>query len=561
MRRFSDRRAEYVVVVCGAQMAKTESLLCVLGHRFDDGPLTPALWVAPTERMWKTISSDRLDKMLRATPSLWEKTAKGRAYKLHEKSISGIRLGFAHAGSAPELAMHSVGLLLLDERDRMLSDVSGEGDPLALAAARVKNYPGSVIGVTSTPTVEGASPIWSLFLEGTREKWAWPCPHCEEYFVPTLELLKWPDKATTAEARSGAFVACPECGAELGDGDKPRMNAHGRFIAHGEDEHGVEHRLEEAPTNSVHSFWISGLASPWQTFGQTAEKLVGAYRSGEMERIQTAVNVDGGEVFRIRGDAPEWEQVMDRRLDYRPGAVPLGVQLITLGVDVQKDRLYWALRGWGYNAESWGLGQGELYGETAYDNVWLALGNLVRAPVGDRLITRAFIDSGYRPGKVWARPENIIYLFCRRFAGQAFPTKGHESQDLPLKMRAIDVTTGGKIVKHGVKLWHLDTDHLKTALYARIRAPADEPGAWHCHSAISEDYCRQVVSEQVIVKASGRRTWMERGPNHYLDCEVLNLAAAMSLNVYHLKPLDPEAPQPDPAPSRPRSSGFGRRSL
>ncbi len=559
MQRFSDRRAEKIIVVCGSQMGKTESLLCVLGHRYDDGPYMPTLWVAPTERMVKTISQDRLDRMLRSTPDLWAKTARGHAYKLQEKWIGGIRLGFAHAGSAAELSMNAAGLILVDERDRMDNDVAGEGDPLVLAAARAKNFANSTVAVTSTPTLEGASPIWSLYEEGTREQWAWPCPHCAELFIPKLALLQWPEGALPAEARQMARVVCPECGGEIEDRHKQRMNAFGRFIPHVVDAEGREQRCAEIPINAQHSFWISGLASPWISFGQMAQELVAAYRSGEQERIQAIVNTYGGEVFKVRGDAPEWETVMERRQDYTPGTVPSGVQLITLGVDVQVDRLYWSLRGWGFNAESWGLGEGVLWGDTAYDAVWIALGQLVQRPIGDKMIHRGFVDSGYRPGKKWQRPENVIYQFCRRHPGQCFPTKGHDTQDTPLRAKLLDMTVGGKLIKGGIKLWHLNTDYLKSALYARVRAPAGEPGGWHCHRDITEEYARQCVSEQVLVKASGKRVWIQSGANHFLDVEVLNLAAALSLNVYQLKP---SAPQAEPAkPKAPPRRGFARRSL
>ncbi len=573
MRRFSERRPEMVVVVCGSQMGKTEALLCIVGHRFDDGPYMPTLWVAPTERMWRKLSRDRVDTMLRTTKDLWSKTKKGHWLKLDEKWIGNIPLRFAHAGSASELAMNPAGLVLVDERDRMVADVGGEGDPLVLAQARTKNYAGAKVGVTSTPTLEGASPIWSLWEEGTREKWAWPCPHCGDLFIPELKLLRWPEHATPAQARKAARVVCPHCGGELTDRHKAQANRWGRFIPHQVDVEGNETPLEAIPDNSLHSFWISGLCSPWITFGQLAEKLVGAYRSGEQERIQGVVNTYGGEVFRVKGDAPEWETVMARRADYEPHTVPEGVQLITIGVDVQKDRLYWACRGWGFNAESWGIAEGVLWGDTAYDGVWVALAQLIKNPVNaaeatkgaqyaPRFAQRVFIDSGYRPGKKWQRPENVIYQFCRRLPGLAFPTKGQQTMDVPLRAKQVDVTASGRLVRGGVKLWHINTHLAKSNLYAKIRAPAEEPGGFHCHRQITEDYAKQLTSEELLLKASGKTVWMEKGDNHYLDCEVGAWAAALSLNVYQLKPSAPAPKKPPPAspPARGRA-GFGRHSL
>lgn len=559
MRRASSPDADLIAVVCGAQMGKTESMMCIAGHRLDDGPYVPLLWIAPTQKSVKSLADDRFMKMVKSTPDLWAKLEKGRRNRVVEKFIGGVRLGFGWAGSATELASHPAGLVMVDERDRMLSDVEGEGDPLTLARARTKNYAMRKIIVSSTPTIEGASPIWSIFLEGTMEMWSWPCPHCQGYFIPELQHLKWPDKATPTEARDAAYLACPLCGAQCDDGHKVKMNAEGRYQAHimGEDEQRLA--VDEVPRNSAHTFWISGLASPWQTYGEIAEMLVAAYRSREPERIQGVINTYGGEVWRMRGDAPAWEAVLATRTADEPGAVPLGVQMVTMGVDVQADRLYYVIRGWGFGAESWLLEHGVLWGKTEYDDVWMSLSALITRPIRDRAIARVFVDSGYKPGSLYKRPENVIYLFCRRHRALAFPTKGHDMQDRPLKTTDVDVSQHGRTQRGALKLWHIDTDHVKTWLYSRMDWPAGEPGGWHTHARIDEDYARQVVAEEVIVKASGRRTWLERGANHYLDCETMAYAAALSLNVYQLRELTaaPIAPRETPQ----RISGLERRGL
>jgi len=140
-------------------MGKTEAVGNLIGHRFSDGPFVPAIYVGPTEKQVRSISKDRIDKMLRSTPLLWERTEKGARFTTYEKFIAGTRLGFAWAGSATELSSHPAGLVLVDERDRMTSDAGNEGDPVSLARARLKNYPAKKLGVFSTPTTESASPI------------------------------------------------------------------------------------------------------------------------------------------------------------------------------------------------------------------------------------------------------------------------------------------------------------------------------------------------------------------------------------------------------------------
>jgi len=561
LRAFSDARYRVVVGVMGAQMGKTEAIFNIIGHRFDDGPYMPALYIGPTEKQVRSVSGDRIYKMLKTTPALWDKLARGHKDKVTEKWIGGVRLGFGWAGSATELSTHPAGLVLIDERDRMDDDVGREGDPFILAGARTKTYPNAKVGVFSTPTIEGASAIWSLYEEGTLGKWSVPCPECEVYFVPRLELLKWAEKATPQIAHETAHLVCPECGSVIESERKNELNAAGRYQFHELNEAGEHIPTESERPNRTASFWVSGIMSPWQSFGDVAELLVAAYRSGEPERIQAGVNTYAGELYKTRGDAPAWTEVSALRQPYQARSVPVGVQIITLGVDVQKLGLYYVVRGWGFNSESWLLDHGFVAGETEFDNVWILLSRMLDAGylADGRTLDRVFIDSGYRPGDKLRRPEHQVYKFARQHPGLVYPTKGHDTLDRACKMSRVDMSIQGKVIKGGVKLWHLNTDYYKSLLYSRIRWPQGEPGGFHLFEGADEDYCRQIVAEELVTKASGKRTWVRRSrDNHYLDCEVNAYAAAETLQVQTLKPLDPEPAKPKPGSSH-NPDGFVKR--
>lgn len=563
-----------VVVVCGSQMSKTEGMFNILGHRFTDGPFVPALYVGPTEKQVKSISKDRIDKMLRSTPVLWERTEKGQRYQVYEKWIAGSRLGFAWAGSATELASHPAGLVLVDERDRMDSDAGGEGDPVSLARARAKNFLSRKVGVFSTPTLEGASAIWTLWEEGTMHMWAWKCTGCLAYFVPRLDVLKWPEGCSPDQALEQAWVECPSCHAHMAGDRKPRLNQEGRYIRHRKllDHERAEGAVwgkyvpdPDPPRLKTASFWISGLASPWVTFGEAAKVMIEAYRSGSQERIQAEINTMGGELYRVRGDAPEWEEVAGRKREYSPRQIQPGIQVLTLGADVQKYGIYWGIWGWGYMSESWMLDHGFLAGETEHEAVWRELRELIATPVSTMQIRRAFIDSGYRPGDASRRPDHAVYTFARTMPGMVYPTKGQDAMDAPYKYSNIDYSFGGQVIKGGVRLFHLNTDFFKRWLHARIRWPEGQPGGWHLHNETTEDFCKQMVAEQLVLKASGRATWVRTSrKNHYLDVAVNATAAAYSLNVHQLKPSSAAAPSPETSPTSEapqQRSPYQRRSL
>lgn len=575
-----------VVVVCGSQLGKTESLLNLIGHRFTDGPYVPAIYVGPTEKQVRSMSKDRFDKLFRTTPVLWERTERGHRYGAFEKFVAGVRLGFAWAGSATELASHPAGLIVVDERDRMDASTGDEGDPVTLAMARTKNYANRKIVVVSTPTLEGASPIWTLWEEGDMHMVAWPCLGCGQPFVPTIATLVWDkDRLDTAtgelvplapeDAAMTARVECPTCHHPHATRDKPLLNARFRMIPH--RRLGARENSERAVFGQYvpvldrarrlcASFWLSGLVSPWASFESAALKLIHAYASKEPERLQAVVNTEFGELFRVRGEAPRWEEVAACRREYRAGYIDRDIQRVTLGADVQRDGIYYVIRGWGYNSESWLLAAEYLAGETEHDAVWQSLRNVLSSPVGgDRRVDRAFIDSGYRPGDVSRRPDHAVYTFCRSLPGVAYPTKGQDALDTPYHFRAIDYTHGGALIKGGVKLCHINTDYFKRWLHARVRWPAGQPGGWHLYAETGEDYCRQMVAEELVLKPSGRATWVRKSrENHYLDAEVCATAAAYSINVHKLAPLDhtvhPPKITPDPL-SNPAASQYARRRL
>lgn len=560
-----------IVVACGSQMGKTDSLLAnLIGYRLDDDPV-PALYLGPTRSFVESVFEPRVMAMLRSADSLWRKTLTGKAMTRTKKMVGGVPLRLAWAGSATELAGDAVGLALCDERDRMPDNVGNEGDPGELLETRVATYPDGKVIYTSTPTIgnldvqtdpetgfdhwtdaeDCGSPIWRLWQEGTRHEWAWPCPECGGYFIPRFRLLSWPDGSTPGQARRKARLGCPCCGALLEDTAKTWMNRHGLYIAPGQwVEDGEAKGTPRADTDTV-SFWVSGLASPWVTWGERAQQYVAAARAGDQNRIQVALNTAFGELFRIAGEAPDWRVVADKREPYRIGEVPNGVQMVTAGVDVQKDRLYYVVRGWGYRSESWLLEHGELWGETEKDTVWSDLGALLERRFGERRIAAMLVDSGYRPGRdSFRRPQNKVYEFCRRYQGWAIAAKGVDSQERPIRKSRIDVNLGGATIRNGLVLLHLDSDHFKSWVHTRIEWPSDEPGAWHIPEDATDDYCQQVVAESRAVKASGAVVWIQnRRDNHYLDCEYLARAAAELNNVDHLKPR-----------GQTREKGQGRRS-
>ena len=566
--RLSSPHVRQTTVVCGTQQGKTDNLLNVVGWRMDDGPRVPALLVFPTEKLARSISKQRLGQLISTCPSLADRLAKGQADSIMEKFIGGVRLGLAWAGSATELASHPVGLLVVDELDRCPEDTAGEGDPLQLARARVTNYANSLVLVTSTPTIEDASPIQAEFDTGTREFWSWQCPHCENWHAPKAAHLHWPSDCSSLDDLAAlATYACPHCGAEITEQQRGPINAAGRYIAHNRDTESGDYTPadREPPHDAAHrSYWISGLASPWRTFKASARGLAAAYQSKTPLKIQAAINTIAGELYRMRGERPKAATVLTHRAGYRRRTIPDAVHRLVMGIDVQIDGLYWEITGIGPHLTTYLLDWGFDSGLTAYDEVWIGMSTRLQAGLADWPIMRCFADSGYRPGlDEHPRPDHAVYTWTRRHKGVAYPTKGWDARSRPLSTSLVDVRAGGQTIKHGVQLWHVDASYYKRQIYDALNT---EPPASSLHlpDDVDDEYAEQLVAEEMLVKPSGHISWIARRsrPNHYLDTHVLCRAAATSLNLHK---LTAETPRPTPTHVKPqrkyRPNPYARRGL
>jgi phage terminase large subunit GpA-like protein len=571
LERCSDPRFQDIVLACGSQLAKTQGALVVIGKRYDHDPV-PCLYVGPTKTFVETRFHPRLHAMLHGVESLEVKLAKGKAERKTAKVISGVPLRLAWSGSAAELAGDPAGFAIVDERDRM--GPTDEGDVVELARSRGATFADFKMLVLSSPGLgtvneeadpdtgmirwglaENAdieSPIWKLWQAGTRDEWAWPCPRCGEYFIPRFSRLVFDSKESLAVIERETKMRCPYCDRGFGTERKTDISALGRYVSPGQavSKRGVvEGRGIDSRTAS---HWVSGLASPWRTFGQAAARYVKAARTGDPAALRVVVNTELGELYAVRGEAPRWETVADRREPYRRGESPSGVRLITAGVDPAKDRFDYVVRGWGARMESWLLRWDSLWGDTDSEVSYQAVAELLHSTWGQSGIPvkAMLVDSGWRPGEKARRPEHRIYDFCRRFPGWARPSKGYAVLDQPVKLVKIDYTTANQRIAGAVELVHVDTDHMKRWIHGRLAMPVGTPGAWHIGQEATDQYCKQISAESRITTAAGKSKWVRHGPNHAFDCEVLALAAAWLFGLPLLQErLDAARATPPPAPA------------
>lgn len=597
------RTHKRVVMVVSAQSGKSETMLDIIGERLDTSPV-PIIYVGPSKQFLTEQWEPRIDELMTSTCLKDRLGAKSRMTKTR-KFISGVPLRLAHGGSSTAMKSDPFGLALTDEADEMMSNVRGAGNPVTLIDARGDTYADFVHAITSTPSEgvaevevdpesglefwaesdpeEVKSTIWRLWLSGTMYHWAWPCPHCSEYFIPRFACLHW-DKpkdqndrelpSTPALAKRTAYLQCPQgCAEPIREEHKEDMNARGVYVAPGQkvDPDGVVHGLP--PESWTLSYWVSGLCSPFVSWGERAARYVEAVRSGDPETIKAVKNQGFGELYSPGGgSAPEWSEVMERATDeYKMGEVPEGVRVLTLTCDVQKNRLVYVIRGWGANATSWLVQAEDLYGDTSEQEVWDLLANVVTDTYDGIPIRLALIDSGFRPGKKFLVPEHRVYQFARRFPSLVRATKGSSSaMRKPATMSQININLNGKEIKNGLELLRLDTDYFKSWVQQKVRWEDGTPGAWYLPEDISVDYCKQIVAESRMRAPGGKVKWVAKSKeNHFLDCEAMQGAAQLILNLTRLRdgPAQrrravedghPVSPQQQAQPARPQPSSDGR---
>lgn len=416
------------------------------------------------------------------------------------------------------------------------------------------------------------SAIWKLWQEGTRYEWAVPCPHCQQFFVPRFKLLVWPEGCTPKRALRETSLSCQRCGSLIGNEHKVGMNACGTFLAPGMSVEGFAYDGKQPPAHAwlgiesangvvigsppdsdAVSFWVSGIMSPFRTFGERVSQWLRAAASGDQERIRGVLNTGFGELYRTRGQAPAWESVREACAQpYQLGDVPVGVQRIFLTVDVQANRLVCTVRGWGYALESWLIHREELWGETDKPEVWVRLDELKKRMFGEQPIRATAVDAGYRQDKALE--------WVARNGASCYATKGRDNPTKLYAQHDVEVNRAGKKVRTGMKLWTVDTAYFKAWVHDRLVWPQEQPGAWHLPGQMpsgewpsgSEDYAKQIVGESRLRLPSGRTQWVRTGENHFLDCEALQAFLAHVEGVRNLQPLDATGAAPRVAVQRPR---------
>lgn len=496
-------------VMKAAQIGWTEILNNVIGYHIDQDP-APILLVQPTLEMAEAWSKDRLAPMIRDTPALRGKIADAKARDsgntLLHKTFTGGHLTIAGANSPAGLASRPIRVVLFDEVDRFPASAGTEGDPLALGRKRTTTFWNRRMLAGSTPTIKGSSRIEAGFEHSDQRYYFVPCPHCEEMQRLVWANIRWPD------GRPGeACYVCAHCGAEIYEAQKHDMLAAGEWRA-----------LKES--RGIAGFHISEIYSPWSTWAELVASFLEAKRLPET--LQTWTNTAMGETWADQGETIEAAGLASRRESYSDDSLPPGVLLVTMGTDVQDDRLESTIWGWGAEEEAWRIAHVVLRGDPGAESLWREHDELLRRkfPTDDGRtlgIESCCVDSGGH------YTENVYKYCARRKRLRVWAIKGVGGQG-----RLVWPKRPGRGKKIAVDLWLIGVDTVKDLLYGRVKKVLEPgPGYLHFDESTEPEWLDQFTSETVVYKISmGRRVrmWRPRATGvrqEALDCTVYAYAA------------------------------------
>lgn len=488
--------------------------------------------IQPTIDMAQDYSKSRIAPMIRDTKVLsslfFDIKSRDSGNTILSKLFPGGRLIMCGANSPAGLASRPIRVLLADEVDRFPLSAGTEGDPVDLAAKRTTTFWNRVIGMFSTPTIEGSSRIDDEYIVGTQEEWQHACPNCGEYHLLRHNDMNVDfDEEKKANGKKVVYIKsivwrCPDCGHSFTE--EEMRKAKQKYVA----------RNPKALENGVRSFFVNCFASPWISWQTVMKEWLQAKGNPEREKVVT--NTRFGESYAPPGAFDDPYQFLNRREEY--GAeLPAGVLMLTAAVDTQDNRLEYEVCGWGKEEEAWGIRKGVILGVPDREETWQQLDAVLdheyRFKDGKRMkITRTFIDSG-------GHYTGCVYQYClKNINKQRFAIKGDGGPGIPLNEK-IGKPRG--VIK--IPLVYLGVDDGKQQVMNRLAI--EEPGPMYFHfpkdklddqqRGYDELYFKGLISEQKVMTIRNGRLRESWKPikshirNEPLDLRVYNLACMQSI--------------------------------
>ena len=520
MDAITDPKIEQVTVMKSARVGYSKILNHIIAYHIHQDPCG-IMVVQPTIEDAAGYSKEEIAPMIRDTKVLTNlvsdaKTRDSNNTRLQKQFPGGV-LSLVGANSARGFRRVSRRIVLFDETDGYPASAGTEGDQIKLGIARTQYFWNRKIVAGSTPTIKDFSRIERLFGQSDQRRYYVPCCHCGH-----MQYLRWPNMRWQNDDPSTASYACEECGALIPHSKKRWMVERGEWRAtqHGNGRHAGFH------------IWAAYSYSPNAEWSNLVEEFL--LSKNDPEQLKTWINTTLGECWEDEyASKVGAEGLMERAANekYEKGVPPREVLMLSLGCDVQDDRLSMSLWGIGRNEEMYLVDRKVIYGSPARADLWKQMDEVLmdkyKNEDGVELkIDSAAIDTGghfTQEVYQYVRERSHLGLIGIKGMGQ----KGKPPIGKPTK---VDINFSGKALRKGVQLFPVGVDTIKTTLHNRLKDAEIGDGYIHFYPTITTDYFQELTAERQVLRYKHgyqERVWVKKSNarNEALDEMVYAYAA------------------------------------
>lgn len=521
-----------VSIIAPVQSSKTISAELFLCYIIANYP-GPCLWLSQTDADAKDQAESRLHKLFLECDAVKNLFPLDR-HKKKTQTVhfsNGMTLWVLGAHAKSNLQSRSIRWLFCDETWQLPSG------HMQQTQARVTAFGWLGKCIFLSQGGEENDDTHKKFETTDQREWCFRCPRCEKYQAFKWNNVEWDkdyrdenEQIDYEKVRNSVHLVCEFCQYEIPDSDinRKKLNSSAKFIK----------QNSNASSTKVGFHWNSLASMSW---GELAEMYLRSKESSKRGDIEELKNF-----YQKRLALPWGNLDEDFTIDIQPSGYRMGddwdeeaaigingtilkppfenqtrIRMRFLTVDVQMDHFYVVIRGWSANASSRLIYCGRL--ETWEDIELLQ----EKYEVYPNLV---FIDAGYSTFEV--------YKYCAKNKWTALMGDGRK--EFPHKVSGKTIQRYYSTARHPLvsnkkcRMHYWSNLGIKDTL-ARLRSNQDSNNGstWEVPSDVPDDYLKMLDSEQRVKKGNSWE-WQQIGkrPNHYWDCEAMQVCAAYMMKLF-----------------------------
>lgn len=477
--------ARIVGLIKSAQLGGTVLAQIFLGGSLDIDP-SGFLYIHPTENNATRWAKTKWRPMLRQTAALGALFAEAKSRDSSNSTLFQERRdgrGWVQMGGAnSEASLSMISAKKQVQDDLAKWELNSAGDPETQADSRSKAFAWAKIFKIGTPLIEVSCRITKVFKQSTQEHYHVPCPHCDHYHP-----LEWENLQAFIEAHptDNPCFTCPACGGVIEQHHRAEMNRRGQWVVHN-------------PGAATIGFYLWAAYSPLESWASIRDAWLAA--KGIPAKEQAFLNDTIGRAYQAAGESPPWEAIRDRAAasDRRLGVIPAGHPILTLGIDVQGDRVEWHCQAFGRDFRRATVEYGVIEGHISDTEARRKLDELVKRTWPDVFGNRRAVDMTAIDGNAYT---DDVYDWAKRHpAGKVMMVRGAKS-DLapPLVKVKREKNKEGKSLKYAGRFFNLGVSGMKMSFYKSLQK-TDPLARGYCSFPVglTDDFFQQLCAERRV---------------------------------------------------------------